>query len=100
MAKSKKGVKSIAERIFGNSSEDAGELSVIAGAGLAKIELIGNREISVDGCRGILQYDESVVKLNLGNMILKITGSSLTIPVMAAEQTTVTGNIASVEFAS
>ncbi len=100
MSKGKKGTKTLAERIFKSSPEDTGELSAIVGAGLAKIELTGNREISVDGCRGILEYDESIVRLNLGNMIIKITGAGLTIPSMAAEQTTVTGSIASVEFSS
>lgn len=100
MSKGRKGTKTMAERIFGAVPEDTQELSPIAGAGLAKIELTGNREISVDGCRGILEYDEGVVRLNLGNMIIKITGAGLTIPSMAAEQTTVTGSIASVEFSS
>lgn len=100
MSKTKKGTKTLVERIFNSSPEDTGELPAIAGAGLAKIELTGNREISVDGCRGILEYDESVVRLNLGNMIIKITGAGLTIPSMTAEQTTVTGSIAAVEFSS
>lgn len=100
MSKGRKGTKTMAERLFKSAPEDGGELSAIAEAGLAKIELTGNREISVDGCRGILEYDEGIVRLNLGNMILKITGSELTIPSMAAEQTMVTGSIAAVEFSS
>lgn len=100
MSKGRKGTKTIAERFLKTSPEDTGEISAIVGAGLAKIELTGNREISIDGCRGILEYDESVVRLNLGNMIIKITGAGLTIPSMAAEQTTVTGSIACVEFSS
>lgn len=100
MSKGRKGTKTIAERFLKTSPEDTGELSAIVGAGLAKIEITGNREISIDGCRGILEYDESVVRLNLGNMIIKITGAGLTIPSMAAEQTTVTGSIACVEFSS
>ena len=100
MSKGRKGTKTIAERFLKTSPEDTGEISAMVGAGLAKIELTGNREISIDGCRGILEYDESVVRLNLGNMIIKITGAGLTIPSMAAEQTTVTGSIACVEFSS
>lgn len=100
MSKSKKDARTLAERFFKASPDEMGELSAVAGAGLARMELTGNREISVDGCRGILEYDESTVRLNLGNMIIKITGTGLTIPSMAAEQTTVTGSIACVEFSS
>lgn len=100
MSKGRKRTNTMAKKLFKMSPDDTGEISAIAEAGLAKIELTGNREISVDGCRGILEYNEGVVRLNLGNMIIKITGAGLTIPSMAAEQTTVTGSIASVEFSS
>ena len=34
---------------------------------LAHFELNGNREVVVDGCRGIIEYDENIIKLNKEN---------------------------------
>ena len=31
---------------------------------LTHFEMNGNREVIVDGCKGILEYDENIIKLN------------------------------------
>ncbi len=62
------------------------------------IELNGNRELSVDGCRGILDYDMNLIKINCGKMVLKITGRNMTIRCMSQESVLVDGFILSVEF--
>ena len=42
------------------------EVPLSAFGGVPNLELTGNREMTVEGCKGVLEYDEDVVKLNLG----------------------------------
>lgn len=62
------------------------------------IELNGNRELAVDGCRGILDYDMGLIRINCGKMVLKVTGRNLIIRCMSQDSMIVNGFILSVEF--
>ena len=62
------------------------------------IDLIGNQEAIVEGCKGVLEYKEDTVRLNLGDMILKFTGRNLILKCMTSESVVVNGTILSVEF--
>ncbi|MBC8570861.1 YabP/YqfC family sporulation protein [Oscillospiraceae bacterium NSJ-54] len=65
---------------------------------LPQIELSGNREAVVEGCQGILEYDENVIRLSLGRMMLRFCGRNLQLRCMAAESVVVEGYIMSMEF--
>ncbi len=62
------------------------------------IEIVSNCCALVDGCRGILEYDDSLIKLNLGKNAVAFRGNSLTIKSLSMEQAMVEGFIVSVEF--
>ncbi len=62
------------------------------------IELFGNKQIIVDGCKGVIDYNEDFLKLDLGKIILKVTGRSLVIDSYIYEQVDLKGEIVSVEF--
>ena len=62
------------------------------------IEMISNYCALIDGCKGILEYDDSVIKLNLGKQNVAFRGTSLTIKSLSMEQAMVEGFIAVVEF--
>ena len=66
--------------------------------GVAHIEMDGNREVAIDGCRGILEYEEDKIKLNTGNLLVSFIGSNLEIKVYSDIQTVVVGDIISIEF--
>lgn len=66
----------------------------------ARIELSGNRRAVVEGCRGILEYEEGVIRLNTGSGILRFIGRELGLSCMTEESAVVTGVILSVEFMS
>lgn len=76
------------------------ELDFPAGAmpGTAHIEISGNREVIVEGCKGVLEYDEKTIRLNTGKLILRLEGSELTISALQAEQAIIRGNILSLDF--
>jgi len=66
--------------------------------GITHIEMAENREAVVDGCQGVLEYDDSVIKLATGKMVVKFIGRGLQINVLTRDSAVVTGFITSVEF--
>lgn len=66
--------------------------------GMAHFELSGNREVIIDGCRGILEYDENLIRLNAGKLSVRFTGRGLTIRNLKRDSVIIEGFIASVEF--
>ena len=66
----------------------------------ANIVLSSNREAVVDGCKGILEYSDSVIRINMGNMVVRFIGRGLDIRSLTADQAVVAGFIVSVDFGS
>lgn len=62
------------------------------------IELLGNREIVVDGCKGVVEYDENLIKLNTGELVLGLTGADLLIKSFDCDMAIITGKIAEITF--
>ncbi len=65
-----------------------------------KIEMSGNREIIVDGCRGVVEYSEDVIKLNLGETVLTLSGDGLVINSFDSSIAVISGQIGGISFAS
>ncbi len=66
--------------------------------GTAQISLLGNSEAVIEGCQGIIEYEDSVIRLNIGRYILKITGDGLCIRCFGANGVSVEGMIFKVEY--
>lgn len=66
--------------------------------GLVHIEAEGNREITVDGCKGVLEYSENSVRLNTGKLVVRICGAQLTITMLQNGQAVIKGDITGIEF--
>ncbi len=64
----------------------------------SKIILMGNRELCIDGCKGVLEYTTELIRLNLGNRILRLDGRNLCICVMEHNRVEVEGYFAKLEF--
>ena len=63
-----------------------------------QMELLSNREAVVEGCQGVLEYDDTTVRLNMGNMIVRFLGRNLQIKGMTADSLVVEGFITSIEY--
>ena len=68
--------------------------------GNTQIELSGNREAIVDGCHGILEYDENTIKLAAGKMSVRFIGRGLQIKVLTPDSAVIEGFISNIEFIS
>ena len=63
-----------------------------------KIELIGNREAVVDGCRGVAEYSDNVIRLNISGGSICFFGSNLEITCLYSNEATLKGIITNIEF--
>lgn len=79
---------------------DSFDTAPVVLSGTAQIELSGNREAVVDGCQGILQYEDTVIRVSTGRLIVRFTGADLCIRTMQQNQILICGTIASVDFTS
>lgn len=65
-----------------------------------KIEMLGNREIIVDGSKGVVEYGENLIKLNTGEYVLSVLGDSLVIKSYDGSVAVIGGKIAEITFVS
>jgi len=63
-----------------------------------QIELAGNREAVIDGCRGILEYDESNVKVSIGQTYMHFSGEKLLLRCLTGDSVIIEGKIVSITF--
>ena len=62
------------------------------------IELHGMQHMIVDGCCGVLIYDECLVKLALKRTVLSVSGTNLNLLHLSPACASVTGQIQSITF--
>ena len=65
-------------------------------SGYAHIELSGNREAIIEGCRGVLEYSDCAIALNTGRQTVRICGCELTVVSMQNGQAVIKGVITSI----
>lgn len=74
------------------------ELPVGTISGGATLILHSDREVIVDGCRGVISCSEDMIKVNIGNRAVCITGRSLMIKSLTDREIIIAGCILSIEF--
>lgn len=67
-------------------------------AGLCHMELLGDRELLLEGHSGILSYSEESIDISAGRSIIRICGSALVLRAMTEREVRITGRIAAVSF--
>lgn len=65
---------------------------------LPRIEMLGNREITIDGCLSVLEYSDTYMKLKLKKGHIIICGIGFDILSFEGTAITLKGKISSVEF--
>jgi len=66
--------------------------------GFSHIELMQNRQAVIEGVKGVLDYSEHEIKVNMNDLIVTFRGQGLTIAGYQAEALTMYGTIAQVDF--
>lgn len=74
------------------------ELPLGSLASTARIEISDNRQALVEGCQGILEYDDTVIRLATGSGVVRFEGGDLTVFSMDQSAAIVGGLIARIEL--
>lgn len=61
-------------------------------------ELNGNKEVIIEGCKSILEYDENLVRIRVKNMSVSFYGRNLMIKCLTSDSLVIEGFITSIEF--
>ena len=67
-------------------------------AGLTHMELLGDRQLLLEGHGGILAYSDTRIDVSLGGMTLRVEGGGLALRSMTDRELRVRGRIDSVSF--
>lgn len=82
------------EKLFGGR-EDSIKPEHIVGP---HITLYSNKEMTVDGCNGVIEYCDTYLRLRIGKGTLTLFGKSFDITEFNDRQLTVRGTFSSIEF--
>lgn len=74
------------------------ELPVDLVAGLAHVELLGDREFYLEGHGGILSYSDTQIDISAGGSVLRVRGSGLALRSMTDREVRIRGKIDGIDF--
>lgn len=66
--------------------------------GLPTLEFVGNRQVIIEGSKGILKYSDDTIRINTGQMIITFYGKDLNVRCISPDCTKVDGFIYNLEF--
>lgn len=61
-------------------------------------EMNSNREVIVEGSRGVLEYSTEIIRINTACMVVAFKGRNLNVKCISPQSLIITGFILSVEF--
>lgn len=64
------------------------------------IEFLSNREVTVEGSRGVLSYSEEMIRVNADRMTLCFSGRNLNLKCISPSALVISGYITKLEFES
>ncbi len=64
------------------------------------MEINGNSEAKVEGCRGVLEYDDDIVRIKTDKGVVRFSGRCLAIKCLTADSLVVAGSITCIEFST
>ena len=65
---------------------------------LSYMEILGNKRVVIDGCKGILEYTENDIRLSLPRGSILFRGSGLCFKTLSNGKAVISGSIALIEF--
>lgn len=63
-----------------------------------KLTMVGSRNLMIENYKGIIEYDNTLIRVNTGTGMIRITGERLFLKEITSEDIMVDGEIKSLEF--
>ncbi len=83
---------------FKERLSDAFELPKDIILDIPRTTVLGSQQVSIENHKGIIEYDEKIVRINTGNGIVKIEGNNLMIKYVLQEEIIIEGEISAIIF--
>ncbi|MEG0570230.1 MAG: YabP/YqfC family sporulation protein [Oscillospiraceae bacterium] len=64
----------------------------------SQLEILGTSDAIIHGARGIVEYDDNLIRINMANYELRIVGLDLTLKCLSPECLEITGKIKNLEL--
>lgn len=65
---------------------------------MPKLMMLGNGDLVIENYKGIVEYDEGLIRVNTTSGIIKVTGTDIFIKEITSENIMIYGNILALEF--
>lgn len=65
---------------------------------MARIEIFGDKKIVVENHKGIIEYGDTLMRINCGKYVLKISGMDLELRAMNVNELAIVGKILGAEY--
>lgn len=65
---------------------------------LPQLEFNGNKEVIIEGSRGVLEYSEELIRINTTHGLICFSGRSLNLKCISSSELIINGFISKVEF--
>ncbi|MCQ4021900.1 MULTISPECIES: YabP/YqfC family sporulation protein [unclassified Ruminococcus] len=62
------------------------------------VEMHGNTEVIVEGCKGILEYDRTIIRVSVGRAAISVKGRGLSIKCLSPGSVVISGAIKAIEY--
>ena len=85
--------KTVSEKV-----EKALDLPVGVLSNVFRMEVSGNRQVLIEGCQGIVKYDEDQIQVRTVSGTVRFTGRELCMTALNPACAVVTGRLCSIEF--
>lgn len=74
------------------------EIPPLAEKNCAHIELYANKQACIEGCKGIVEYTDDKIILNIGSVCAKFCGTDLTVSSFDGETAMLSGTFCTIDF--
>ncbi len=63
-----------------------------------RIEMLGNREAIIEGCNGVIEYDDFIIRIATKDQEIRFIGDNLQLKCLTNENIIISGFIKNIEF--
>lgn len=94
----KKNIKSNSKKKFKEKFTEILELPKEIVLDMPKLTMLGNGDLIIENYKGIVEYDEDILRVNTTSGIIKVKGTDVYIKEITSDSIMIFGNILSLEF--
>jgi sporulation protein YqfC len=65
---------------------------------IPKVTIVGDRDMMIENYKGVMEYEDTRIRVNTGTGVVKVTGTRLLIREITSEDIIISGDIHALEF--